>query len=138
MMRDRSQPKTVMVADRAADFGPDTVRRAIYATGWDGTVRVVARAANDIRVFREHWIYQVAAKSVLNRPQIAGFQQSTEGVQYRTPDELPRLLESRSVEVNRHGKLSIQRHLQVALSTLWPESRAARTVLMNRPERTIT
>ena len=36
MMRDRSQPKTVMVADRAADFGPDTVRRAIYATGWDG------------------------------------------------------------------------------------------------------
>jgi hypothetical protein len=54
MMRDRSQPKTVMVADRAADFGPDTVRRAIYATGWDGTVRVVARAANDIRVFREH------------------------------------------------------------------------------------
>ena len=65
-------------------------------------------------------IYQVAAKSVLNRPQIADFQQSTEGVQYRTPEELPRLLESRSVEVNRHGKLSIQRHIQAALSTLWP------------------
>lgn len=52
--RNRSQPKTVMVATRAEEFNPLTVRRAIYATGWDGTVRVVARAANSISVFREH------------------------------------------------------------------------------------
>lgn len=30
------------------------VASAIYATGWDGTVRVGARAQNDITVYREH------------------------------------------------------------------------------------
>ena len=48
--RNRSQAKSVMVANRAEDFSSLTVRRAIYATGWDGTVRVVARAANSITV----------------------------------------------------------------------------------------
>jgi competence protein ComEC len=52
--RDRSQAKSAMVASRAKEFAPLTVRRAIYATGWDGTVRVVARAANNITVYREH------------------------------------------------------------------------------------
>jgi hypothetical protein len=52
--RKRSQPKTVMVADRAEEFSSLTVQRAIYATGWDGTVRVAAKAANHITAFREH------------------------------------------------------------------------------------
>jgi beta-lactamase superfamily II metal-dependent hydrolase len=52
--RNRSQAKAVMVADRAEAFSPLMVNRAIYATGWDGTVRVVARAAGNITVYREH------------------------------------------------------------------------------------
>ena len=46
--------KTVKVADRARHFRDMRVANAIYATGWDGTVRVVARAQNDITVYREH------------------------------------------------------------------------------------
>jgi len=42
-------------ATKSKVFQNQTVTRAIYATGWDGTVRVVARAANDITVYREHW-----------------------------------------------------------------------------------
>jgi hypothetical protein len=30
------------------------VSSAIYATVWDRSVRVIARAQNDIRVYREH------------------------------------------------------------------------------------
>ena len=52
--RRRTPSKTVKVADKVKDFSNLTVTRAIYATGWDGTVRVVARASNDITVFREH------------------------------------------------------------------------------------
>jgi beta-lactamase superfamily II metal-dependent hydrolase len=52
--RNRSQAKSIMVADRAEDFSPLTVSRAIYATGWDGTVRVVARSTGSLTVFREH------------------------------------------------------------------------------------
>ena len=46
--------KSVKVAETIRDFRTQTVTRAVYATGWDGTVRVVAKAANDITVFREH------------------------------------------------------------------------------------
>lgn len=52
--RNRSQAKTVMVADRAEQFSPLTISRAVYATGWDGTVRVVARPTGSITVYREH------------------------------------------------------------------------------------
>jgi competence protein ComEC len=54
MTRRRTPAKTVKVAERARRFGDLRVSNAIYATGWDGTVRVVARAANDITVYREH------------------------------------------------------------------------------------
>ena len=52
--RQRNPSKTVRVAERARQFRNQTVTRAIYATGWDGTVRVVARATGSITVFREH------------------------------------------------------------------------------------
>jgi competence protein ComEC len=52
--RRRTPAKTVKVAERARRFRDMRVARAIYATGWDGTVRVVARAKNDITVYREH------------------------------------------------------------------------------------
>ncbi len=54
MTRRRTPAKTVKVADRARRFRDMRVADAIYATGWDGTVRVVARAANDITVYRQH------------------------------------------------------------------------------------
>lgn len=54
MTRRRTPAKTVKVADRARRFSDLRVADAIYATGWDGTVRVVARAQNDITVYREH------------------------------------------------------------------------------------
>ena len=54
MTRRRTPAKTVKVADRARRFSDLRVQNAIYATGWDGTVRVVARARNDITVYREH------------------------------------------------------------------------------------
>ena len=54
MTRRRTPAKTVKVADRARQFGDMRVSDAIYATGWDGTVRVVARAQNDITVYRQH------------------------------------------------------------------------------------
>jgi beta-lactamase superfamily II metal-dependent hydrolase len=52
--RQRTPAKSVRVANKAKEFRSQTVAKAIYATGWDGTVRVVAKAANDITVFREH------------------------------------------------------------------------------------
>jgi competence protein ComEC len=52
--RRRTPAKTVKVAERARRFRDMRVASAIYATGWDGTVRVVARAQNDITVYREH------------------------------------------------------------------------------------
>ncbi len=54
MTRRRTPAKTVKVANRARQFGDMRVSDAIYATGWDGTVRVVARAQNDITVYRQH------------------------------------------------------------------------------------
>ncbi len=54
MTRRRTPAKTVKVADQARQFGDMRVSDAIYATGWDGTVRVVARAQNDITVYRQH------------------------------------------------------------------------------------
>ena len=54
MNRRRTPAKTVKVAERARRFRDMRVTSAIYATGWDGTVRVVARAQNDITVYREH------------------------------------------------------------------------------------
>jgi hypothetical protein len=30
------------------------VTKAIYATGWDGTVRVIVKGKDDITVYREH------------------------------------------------------------------------------------
>jgi competence protein ComEC len=52
--RRRQPSKTVMAAESSKRFHETKVTKAIYATGWDGTVRVVARAANDITVYREH------------------------------------------------------------------------------------
>lgn len=49
----RSPSKTVRVAEKARQFRNQTVTRAIYATGWDGTVRVVARPSGQITVYRE-------------------------------------------------------------------------------------
>jgi hypothetical protein len=54
MTRRRTPAKTVSIAEKAKTFHDQLVTTPIYATGWDGTVRVVARAANDITVFREH------------------------------------------------------------------------------------
>jgi beta-lactamase superfamily II metal-dependent hydrolase len=51
--RKRSQPKSVMAADSSKHFHSTTVSKAIYATGWDGTVRVVVKGKNDITVYRE-------------------------------------------------------------------------------------
>jgi competence protein ComEC len=51
--RRRSQAKSVMVAERARTFCAMAVTKAIYANGWDGTVRVVARAEGGITVYRE-------------------------------------------------------------------------------------
>jgi beta-lactamase superfamily II metal-dependent hydrolase len=50
--RNRSPAKTVMVAQRSKCFARRTVRRAVYATGWDGTIRVVARSRG-IAVYRD-------------------------------------------------------------------------------------
>jgi competence protein ComEC len=52
--RQRSPAKTVRVATGARKFKNTTVAKAVYATGWDGTVRVVARANGVLTVFREH------------------------------------------------------------------------------------
>ena len=35
-------------------FHSTTVSKAVYATGWDGTVRVVVKGKDDITVYREH------------------------------------------------------------------------------------
>jgi competence protein ComEC len=52
--RRRQPSKTVMAAESSKHFHETKVTKAIYATGWDGTVRVVAKAANDIPVYCEH------------------------------------------------------------------------------------
>lgn len=52
--RQRTPAKTVMAAEASKTFHKTRVTKAIYATAWDGTVRVVARAKNDITVYREH------------------------------------------------------------------------------------
>jgi competence protein ComEC len=52
--RPRPQPKSVMLAERGRLFHKATVRKAIYATGWDGTVRVIATTQGTLTVFREH------------------------------------------------------------------------------------
>lgn len=52
--RKRPQPKSVMVGVRGFHFQQGTVRKAIYATGWDGTVRVIATPQGTFTVYREH------------------------------------------------------------------------------------
>jgi len=52
--RKRSQPRSVMAAESSKHFHSATVTKAVYATGWDGTVRVVVKGKNDITVYREH------------------------------------------------------------------------------------
>jgi beta-lactamase superfamily II metal-dependent hydrolase len=51
--RRRPQPKRVMVATGARSFHEVTIRNAVYATGWDGTVRVVANPRGTFRIYRE-------------------------------------------------------------------------------------
>lgn len=52
--RTRKPWKSVMAAESSKHFHSTTVRKAIYATGWDGTVRVVVKGKDDITVYREH------------------------------------------------------------------------------------
>jgi competence protein ComEC len=52
--RKRSQSKSVMAAESSKHFHSTNVTKAIYATGWDGTVRVVVKGKDDITVYREH------------------------------------------------------------------------------------
>jgi len=52
--RQRTPAKTVRVATGQRKFKNTTVTKAVYATGWDGTVRVVARSTGSLTVFREH------------------------------------------------------------------------------------
>lgn len=52
--RRRGQAKSVMVAERSRRFHAMTVRKAIYVTGWDGTVRVIATPQGSFTVYREH------------------------------------------------------------------------------------
>jgi beta-lactamase superfamily II metal-dependent hydrolase len=52
--RQRTPSKTVRVATGQRRFRNKTITRAVYATGWDGTVRVVARSTGALTVFREH------------------------------------------------------------------------------------
>ena len=63
--RKRSQPKSVMAGESSKHFHSTTVSKAVYATGWDGTVRVVVKGKDDISVYREHQ-QGVAAGSVLS------------------------------------------------------------------------
>jgi competence protein ComEC len=46
-------PKSVMVASDQKKFHKRLVTKAIYATGWDGAIRVVADASGTYEVFRE-------------------------------------------------------------------------------------
>lgn len=48
----RSQPLTVMVANGARNFQEFRVRKKLYGTGWDGTVKIRATAAGRFRVTR--------------------------------------------------------------------------------------
>ncbi|MEO5825121.1 MAG: MBL fold metallo-hydrolase [Gemmatimonadales bacterium] len=52
--RRRSQSRSVMVGTGSRQFTATTVRKAIYATGWDGTVRVVGTADGRFTVYREY------------------------------------------------------------------------------------
>jgi beta-lactamase superfamily II metal-dependent hydrolase len=52
--RQRTPAKTVRVATGQRRFRNRTITKAVYATGWDGTVRVVARNTGSFTVFREH------------------------------------------------------------------------------------
>jgi len=51
--RTRKPSKSVMAAESSKHFHVTTVRKAIYATGWDGTVRAVVKGKDDITVYRE-------------------------------------------------------------------------------------
>ena len=51
--RKRSQARSVMAADSGKHFHSTTVTKAIYATGWDGTVRVVVKGKGDTTVYRQ-------------------------------------------------------------------------------------
>lgn len=54
MTRRRTPSKTVRVAEKAKQFQNQRVTDAIYATGWDGTVRVVAQYSGALSVYRNH------------------------------------------------------------------------------------
>ena len=51
--RTRAPSKPVMTAERAKSFHRRNVTKAVYATGWDGTLRVAADAAGKLTVFRD-------------------------------------------------------------------------------------
>jgi len=47
-------PAHEAIAEFSKHFPSTMVTKAIYGTGWDGTVRVVVKRKNDITVYREH------------------------------------------------------------------------------------
>jgi competence protein ComEC len=51
--RSRSQPKQVQVATGQQAFVTTEMARAVYATGWDGSIRVTAKADGTYRVLTE-------------------------------------------------------------------------------------
>ena len=54
MTRARTPSKDVMAAEGARKFHHTSVTKAIYATGWDGTIRVAADTTGRLTVRREH------------------------------------------------------------------------------------
>lgn len=52
--RRRPQPRSVMLAEKSRQYHQATVKKAIYATGWDGTVRVIATRQGTFTVYREN------------------------------------------------------------------------------------
>jgi beta-lactamase superfamily II metal-dependent hydrolase len=54
LISNRSAPVTVQVAEGSQNFHPYTVRRRIYGTGWDGTIKIRATADKTFIVTRNN------------------------------------------------------------------------------------
>ena len=54
MDRERREPLEVMAGISAKHFKKTTVSKAIYATDWDGTIKVRIGADGGLRVARAH------------------------------------------------------------------------------------
>jgi competence protein ComEC len=117
-VQDRRPPVTVRVADRVRSFTPLTVRRAVYATGWDGNIVLEAKAdgrwsaASELRQADKVDLNHATFEQLVGLPMI-GAKRAAAILQLRAQQPLRSVEDLKLIPGIKDGTVSALRHLVI-------------------------